>query len=184
MAVAVFLDRDGTINEDTGYIGRPEEVALIVGAAGAVKMFNNAGIKVFIITNQSGVGRGYFPSETLEAVNRRVVELLRLEGAGVDGIYCCPHRPEDACPCRKPATGLISRAVREHGVDPSGSYVVGDKATDIGLARNIGAKGILVLTGKGKEELGKLPTPPDYVAADMRDAAGWIIKRCGQGPVV
>lgn len=172
---AVFLDRDGTLNEDTGYIGNPDNVRLLPGAAEAVKKLNRAGVKVIIITNQSGVNRGYFTLEDLNAVNSRLLGLLRLEGATVDGIYYCPHRPDENCPCRKPGAGLLSRAALEHGIDVLSSYVVGDKVCDAALARNAGAKAVLVLTGMGKEEEKKLPAPPDFTAKDVLEAVMWIL---------
>jgi len=173
---AVFLDRDGTINEDTGYVSRPEELVLIEGSTRAVKALNDRGVKVIIITNQSGVARGYFEEKAVGEVNEKLIELLHLDGARVDGIYYCPHHPDDECRCRKPETGMIERAAKEHGVEIEKSYVVGDKATDMELARNAGAKGILVMTGQGAEEVDTLKTKPEYVARDLADAVSWILR--------
>jgi len=170
----VFLDRDGTINEDRGYIGNPDDIILFENAAEAVKRLNGRGIKVIVVTNQSGVGRGYFSGEALDGVNKKVLELLGLAGARVDGIYYCPHTPQDGCDCRKPGTALIARAIAEHGISARNTYVIGDKGSDIELARNISAKGILVLTGKGRDEMQKLSFHPDFVAKDIMDAVLWI----------
>ncbi len=174
---AVFLDRDGTINEDEGYISNPEDLVLLPGAAGAIGRLNREGIKVIVITNQSGVGRGYYTPQDVRAVNRRLDELLALDGARLDGVYYCPHNPDDKCGCRKPETGLIVRAAEEHSVDLESSFVVGDKASDMGLARGVNAKAVLVLTGVGLEERDKLDEPADHVAEDLPGAVGWILER-------
>lgn len=172
---AVFLDRDGTINEDTGYIGRPDEIILINGAAAAIKALNLEKIPVIVISNQSGVGRGLFTEKDVETVNLRLVELLNSHGARIDAFYYCPHHPDDNCECRKPGQGLIKKAALEHGITLENSYVVGDKTTDMGLAKGAGARKILVKTGMGRSELLKLKTPPDFVADDLSDAIAWIL---------
>lgn len=173
---AVFLDRDGTINIDTGYLGDPAQLRLIDGAAHAIKRLNEAGIKIIVISNQSGVGRGFFTNADVTKVNERLVEVLAASGARLDGIYFCPHRPDDGCRCRKPETGLVDGAAREHAIGIKEGCVVGDKASDIGLARNLGVKSILVLTGNGKEALSKTTPAPDYVAQDLADAVSWILE--------
>lgn len=178
----VFIDRDGTLNIDTGYIGTPEGFTLFEGAAVGLKRLNDAGVKTIVVTNQSGLGRGFFKEDDLKAVNDRFEELLMEEGgAKLDAIYYCPHHPDDACRCRKPATGLIERAKSEHSIDMSRAFVIGDKESDLMLAKNIGAKGVLVLTGHGeitenelKEKEGSVE--PDFVAADMIEATDWILK--------
>ncbi len=172
---AVFLDRDGTINIDHGYLHKPEELVLITGAAEAIRRLNELGIKVLIITNQSGVGRGYFKEEDVWKVNTRLEALLSLEGAHIDGIYYCIHRPDDDCSCRKPQSDLVLRAAEEHGVELSRSFVVGDKASDVLLAWRCGARGVLVMTGLGPGELVMMDRQPDHVAPDLREAVDWII---------
>lgn len=176
---AVFLDRDGTINIDVGYLSDPDELRLIGGAARAIKRLNGHGIKAVVITNQSGVARGLVTEEDLGRINSRLVEILGSHGAVLDGIYFCPHHPDEGCRCRKPAAGLVERAVRELDIDPARSYVVGDKAADVGLARGSGAKAVLVLTGEGAGELKKLADPPDYVAAGLEEAVDWILDDMG-----
>ena len=175
---AVFLDRDGTLNRDTGYIGSPDGFTLLPGAGGAVKRLKEAGLRVVVITNQSGIGRGLFDEAALNAVNARLTELLTLEGALLDGIYYCPHLPDKGCSCRKPETGLILKAVAELGLDLARSFVVGDKASDMELAKRVGASGVLVLTGAGKEEQGNISAEkgPDHVAKGLPEAASWIIE--------
>jgi len=175
MEEAVFLDRDGTINIDHGYLHKPEELVLITGAAEAIRRLNELGVKVIIITNQSGVGRGYFKEQDVRKVNTRLEALLSLEGAHIDGIYYCIHTPDDDCSCRKPNGELGVRAAGEHGVDLSRSFVVGDKASDVELAWGLGARGVLVMTGLGADELVKMARKPDHVAPDLREAVGWII---------
>ena len=178
---AVFLDRDGTINIDHGYLHKPEEVVLITGAAEAIRRLNELGVKVIIITNQSGVGRGYFREEDVRKVNIRLEALLSLEGAHIDGIYYCIHRPDEACSCRKPNGDLVVRAAGEHGVELSRSFVVGDKASDVELAWRCGARGVLVMTGLGPGELAKMARCPDHVAPDLREAVDWMIGEMEDG---
>lgn len=173
---AVYFDRDGTINTDVGYLSSPDELEIIGGAEQSIKKLNEAGVLVIVISNQSGVGRGYFTEDAVEAVNERLKSLLEAEGARLDGVYYCAHRPDEECGCRKPETGLADRAAREHGIDNSSSYVVGDKASDMGLADKIGARGVLVLTGNGAKELGKLSRRPDFVAKDITGAVEWIME--------
>lgn len=171
----VFLDRDGTINEDVGYLAEPGGLVLIPGSAAAVRRLNEAGVMVVVVSNQSGVGRGYYTDSDVEAVNRRLVLLLGEAGASVDALYWCSHHPDDGCECRKPGTGLVARAVDELQIDAAGSYVVGDKVSDLQLACNIKAKGVLVLTGKGLKEAEKLSSPAAFVARDLDEAVDWII---------
>ncbi len=172
---AVLLDRDGTINEDRGYLSDPAELVLIPGAARAVKRLNDLGVKVIVITNQSGVGRGYFTESDLESVNRRLAELLEAEGARIDGVYYCTHRPDEGCECRKPRSGMAKAAALDHDFDPAAAFVVGDKASDVELAWSFGARGVLVTTGYGSGELSVLKRPPDYTAPDIGTAVDWII---------
>jgi histidinol-phosphate phosphatase family protein len=157
---AAFLDRDGTIIEDVPYIRDPGKVALIPGAAEAIRRLNARGIVVIVLTNQSGLSRGYFTEEELDAVNSRMIALLEEKGARVDRIYYCPHLPaellppgEEPCDCRKPGTGLVERARRELEIDPGRSYFFGDRRTDVELGENAGGRPILVLTGQGTSEL-------------------------------
>lgn len=173
---AVFLDRDGTVNEEVGYLGSPDDVRLIPGAADALMKLRDAGFKIVIVSNQSGVARGYFTEKDVAAVNARLIDLLRKEGASLDAIYYCPHL--DGCECRKPKTGMVERARVELGVDPKKSYLIGDHAADMKLAHNAGATGIMVLTGHGAEERGKVADcEPAYLATGLAEAANWIIER-------
>ena len=185
---AVFLDRDGTLNEEVGYVNHIERFYLLPRVGRAIRLLNQQGWKAVVITNQSGVARGYFPESLVHQVHSKMEELLGKEGARLDGIYYCPHHPEigsppyrQKCRCRKPDTGLIEKASKELDLDPSGSYVVGDRGADMEFARRVGAKAILVLTGYGKGEWeyfgGQWKVKPDYVAEDLLEAVQWILQR-------
>jgi heptosyltransferase-2 len=176
-AIAVFLDRDGTINEDVGYLNSPDGLKLIPGAAQAIRHINEHHLKAVILTNQSGVARGYYSEEKLKEIHLRLEQLLTQEGARLDGIYYCVHHPDEGCDCRKPSLGMLGAASRDLSINLSHSYVVGDKLTDIQLARNAGAKGILVLTGHGQDQVAQLnSSQPAFVARDLSEAVQWIIK--------
>ncbi|MCX8044086.1 MAG: HAD family hydrolase [Desulfobacterota bacterium] len=189
MRCAVFLDRDGTLNIEKGYIRNVADVELIPGAARAVRALNDAGILCIITSNQTGAARGYYPISHIHALNHRVVELLMQEaGARIDAVYFCPHYeggivPELSCSCvcRKPAPGMIHQAIRDFpDIDLKKSFVVGDKATDIAFARNAGCKGILVTTGYGQDVLSgryqTLDVAPDAVCSDITAASTYILR--------
>lgn len=153
---AIFLDRDGTINEDIGYVSSPAELTLYPWAARAIRLINEAGWKAIVITNQSGVARGLYTEEILGDIHNKMIEEMKREGARVDAVYYCPHHPEIgdhryrlACDCRKPQAGLLYRAASDHNIDLAGSFVIGDKSSDIQMAERAGARSALVLTGYG-----------------------------------
>ncbi len=177
--VAVFLDRDGTINEEMGYINHLSRLVLLPKAAAGIARLNRAGLKVLVVTNQSGVARGYFPPELVEGVHARLRELLAADGARLDGIYTCLHGPAEGCACRKPRPGLLLAAAAEHGLDLRRCYLVGDRYNDLLTAAAVGAKGILVLTGYGRGELELFGATweirPWAVAADLDEAARFIL---------
>jgi histidinol-phosphate phosphatase family protein len=141
---AVFLDRDGTVIADREYLASPEGVALLPGAGEAVARLNRAGLPVVLVTNQSGIGRGYFSAADYHAVHGRLVEALAAEGARLDAVYHCPHAPEEACDCRKPGPGMFERAARELGLDLAASFYVGDRLRDVEAGLALGGTGILV----------------------------------------
>jgi D-glycero-D-manno-heptose 1,7-bisphosphate phosphatase len=183
---AVFLDRDGTINEQMGYINHVSRFVLLPRVARAIKMLNNNGYKSVVVSNQSGVARGYFPLELVHEVNHVMEDLLWKEGAKLDGTYFCPHHPQGlipeyaiACDCRKPGNGLITLAKRDFDIDMNKSFVVGDRCQDLEMAARSGLQGVLVLTGYGKGErdylLPKKHVKPTYVAEDLLDGVRWII---------
>ena len=175
---AVLLDRDGTINEEVEYLSGPEELKLFPGTARAIRLLNENGFLMIVISNQSGIGRGYFTEKNLEKVHRKLQDKLAEEGAFVDAIYYCPHRPDEACDCRKPQPGLIMRAAGAFKLDLRSSYTVGDKLSDIEMGRRAGCRTILVLTGYGKETRQRLKSvKPDFVASDLFSAVNWILQR-------
>lgn len=151
---AVFLDRDGTIIRDLNYIGNPEQVELLPGAAAAIARLNAAGLPVIVVTNQSGIARGLFTEADYEAVRRRLDELLAETGARVDATYLCPHHPAfgEPCECRKPRTLLFRRAAERDNVDPARSWYVGDRLRDVIPARDLGGRGILVPAHETQQE--------------------------------
>jgi D-glycero-D-manno-heptose 1,7-bisphosphate phosphatase len=175
---AVFLDRDGTINEEVNYLSKIEQVKIFENSAKAIKILNENDFKVIIITNQSGVARGYFSKEMLEDINEHLKSELAKEGAEIDAIYYCPHHPDDGCRCRKPRPGMIESAKRKFDLNLSSSVIVGDTLNDLETGYNVGCKTVLVLTGYGKRELNNQDNwnvQPDFIAQDLLDAAMWII---------
>jgi D,D-heptose 1,7-bisphosphate phosphatase len=162
-AEAVFLDRDGTINEEVGYLDSLEKLRMIPEAFEAIRLINQSGMKTVVISNQSGVARGYFDEAFVETVHERIQALLKERGTRIDRFYYCPHHPTEgmgayrmACACRKPEAGLLLRASQEMGIELARSYMVGDMSKDIEAAAKAGAKGILVQTGHGMGHLGSM----------------------------
>lgn len=182
--IAVFMDRDGTISEEVGYINHPDRFRLLKRTAKAIKLLNRHNILAIVVTNQAGVGRGYFKEEMVGVVHKKMEKLLNDKRAHLDAIYYCPHHPKDNCECRKPKPGMMLAAKKKFGLDLSRCYVIGDKYSDVEYAHQVGAKGILVLTGYGKGaweyEKDSWTKKPDYIAVDLYDAAEWIIKQQGK----
>lgn len=189
--LAVFIDRDGTLNEDIGYVSTPDELVLYPWAAEAVRRINDSGLLAIVITNQSGIARGIYTERTLDAIHSRMIHDLAREGARIDAVYYCPHHPDFgdpryrlACDCRKPRTGLLEKASREHRIDMAGSYVIGDKASDIKLAENAGARAALVFTGYGRETFAhpdRWPCAPEITAENLLDAVKRILRILDSG---
>jgi D-glycero-D-manno-heptose 1,7-bisphosphate phosphatase len=174
---AVFVDRDGVLNYNrSDHIKTPGEYVPIPGAAEAVARLKEAGWTVIVVSNQSGLGRGLFDQQALDAVMAKMCAVLEAAGGGVDGIYYCPHAPGAGCVCRKPQPGLLLRAAREQGLDLQRSYLVGDKAGDIECGRAVRARTIRVETGLPEERPDLAAARPDYVATDLRDAVAWILQ--------
>lgn len=172
----VLLDRDGTINVGHHYLSHVEQVELLPDAAAGLRAMRDLGFGLAVITNQSAIGRGYFDEARLGEINRRLSALLAAEGVQLDGIYYCPHAPEDDCACRKPRTALAERAAAEHGFDPRAGFVIGDNVCDIGLGARLGATTILVRTGHGARYPGpdEEPIRPDYTVDNLAGAARLI----------
>jgi D-glycero-D-manno-heptose 1,7-bisphosphate phosphatase len=188
MKPAVFLDRDGTLNEQMGYINHVARFILLPRAAEAIRILKRSGYLVIVVSNQSGVARGYFPIQLVEEVHRHMQAQLAKQGAAVDGVFFCPHHPHGSvaeyrvdCECRKPKTGLIAKACEHFDIDMSRSYVVGDRYTDLEMAFRSELQGVLVRTGYGRGEIEYVlpgrPRRPRHVARDLLDAARWIIKK-------
>jgi D-glycero-D-manno-heptose 1,7-bisphosphate phosphatase len=170
----VLLDRDGTLIAERNYLARVEEVELLPGTAQGLRLLRQAGLGLAVLTNQSGLGRGYFDWAALNAVHAHLTQLLAGQGVSLDGIYVCPHSPDEECDCRKPQLGLVQRAAAELHFDPAESFVIGDKPCDIELGRQIGAVTFLVRTGYGADWERK-GLQADYIVDDVLAAASIIL---------
>ena len=178
---AVFLDRDGTIVYDRPghYLTRLADLKLYRDTKPALRTLRDSGFLLIVVTNQSGIARGYLTRGMAEKINSRLKKILFRAGAPLDGIYYCPHAPKEKCNCRKPAPGLILKAARMHAIDLRRSFVMGDKLSDIRLGRRMGIKTVLLLTGHGKSQLAryKKNLKPDYTARGILQGARWIVKQ-------
>jgi histidinol-phosphate phosphatase family protein len=168
---AVFLDRDGTVIAERHYLHDPAGVELLPGAAEGMRHMQALGLRLVLVTNQSGVGRGYYGRDAVERVHGRLLELLEHEGVDLDAIYLCPHAPDEACSCRKPMPGLIQRAVADLGVDPARSFVIGDKACDVDLGLVVNATTFLVTTGLGAGHVAECGSRANHVVGSLAEAA-------------
>ena len=166
----VILDRDGTIVVDRDYLDDPAQLQFLPGALEGLRLMRAHGHRLVVVTNQSGIGRGRFTLARLEEIHTRLRQLLRAGGADIDGIYYCPHRPEDACECRKPKPQLVLRAAAELGFEPAATVVIGDKDSDIELGKNLGATTILVADTGGASDR----VAPDHVVRDLLEAARFL----------
>jgi D-glycero-D-manno-heptose 1,7-bisphosphate phosphatase len=189
MKPAVFLDRDGTMIHDAGYLARLEDLRWYSWTIDAVRLLNRAGFAVCVTTNQGGIALGYYAESFMHEIHAVMTARLEAGGARVDGWFFCPHHPDGVvpelrvtCDCRKPKRGMVDQAVQRLGIDPTRSFVVGDKLSDVELARAVGAKGILVRTGHGEETLrdhhGTIPGAA-HVAADLMEATAWLLVESG-----
>ena len=185
---AVFIDRDGTINEQMGYVNHISRFVLLPGTAEGIRLLNRHQYLAIIVSNQSGVARGYFPMELIDRVHAHMKDLLAKEGANIDGIFFCPHYPRGIvpeysveCDCRKPRTGLVQKACEEFDIDMKNSYVIGDRCSDIELAERSNLQGIMVKTGYGLGDieyvLPQKPFKPMHIARDFLHAVRWIIEQ-------
>ena len=173
----VLLDRDGTLNVERHYLSDPDQLELYPGVGEALARLQALDYGLVVVTNQSGVARGYFDLETLSRIHDRLRQLLGAFGVTIDGIYLCPHGPDEDCRCRKPLPGMVEQAMAELGFDPKRAIMVGDKAVDVELAHGVGAVGILVRTGHGVKNEDKCT--PELVADDLPAAAAWIERSFG-----
>lgn len=184
----MFIDRDGTLTEEVGYVNHPRRIRLLPRSAEAIRRLNAAGIPAILATNQAGIARGYFSETMLKTVTAEMLRQLEDAGARLDGVYVCTHHPSAGeppyrsdCDCRKPKAGLLRRAAEELGLDLTASTMIGDKASDLDAGRAVGARGILVLTGYGlgdwEYQRDAFTVKPDFVADDLLDAVDWVLTR-------
>lgn len=186
---AVFLDRDGTMIEDVGYLSRPGDVRWFPYTVEAIRLLNRAGFLVCVTTNQSGIARGYYTEADLRLVHDEMTAHLTAGGAAIDAWLHCPHHPNAdvesyraSCPCRKPAPGMIRNACERFDIDLAKSFGVGDKLADLGAAAGAGARGVLVRTGYGEDVVRRHGTTvpgASYVAADLMAAVSWLLVESG-----
>ena len=173
MTAAVFIDRDGVIVEDPGYVHKFEDFKIIKNAIEGLKLLKD--YKLIIVTNQSGIGRGIYTTNDFLKFNNHLIKELEKNKIKIAKTYCCPHKPEDNCECRKPRIKFLNDAEKEFKVDLKKSFVIGDRKSDFELGRNAGCKTIHVMTGNGIHA--RDDVKPDYFAEDLFDAAKWIIKQ-------
>jgi D-glycero-D-manno-heptose 1,7-bisphosphate phosphatase len=182
---AVFLDRDGTIIEEIGYLDRVERLSLYPWSIDAIRILNRSGFRVVLVTNQSGIARGFFTEAIVDEVHRYMAAQLAEGGAYLDAYYYCPHHPDGhvagyacRCDCRKPGRALVDRAAAEFGIDPAQSIVIGDRWLDVALGRAVGGRGILVRTGYGAAEEGRPLSglSADAITDNLAGAVGWVLR--------
>ncbi|MDQ3815171.1 MAG: HAD family hydrolase [Armatimonadota bacterium] len=178
---AVFLDRDGTLTHDAGYTYRVDDLRLLDHVVEGLRLMSTLGLRLIVTTNQSGIARGYFTVEEMHAFNQRLIEVLREHGIALDAVYYCPYHPAASVaefrldsPQRKPQPGMILQAAREHHIDLSRSYTIGDKKSDILSGKAAGCTTILVLTGMAGADEAESEVEPDYIARDLLEAAQMI----------
>lgn len=176
---AVFLDRDGTIAKDVNYCCRLEDFEILPTAPEAIRLLNESSIEVVVITNQSGIARGYFTEEVLSQIHETMRAELASKGAHVAAVLYCPHHPDERCACRKPGTALFYQAMRDLGVDFSLSYVVGDRDIDILAGKELGCRTVLVTTGPDPSAAALGYVKPDYIADTLYQAAEWVTRDRG-----
>jgi histidinol-phosphate phosphatase family protein len=172
---AVFLDRDGTIARDVPYCSRAEDFGILPRVPEAIRLLNQAGYKVVVITNQSGIARGYFSEATLSLIHRKMITTLEQDGAHIDAVYVCPHHPDEGCECRKPSPTLVTRAAADIGISLSGSYMIGDDPKDVRAGRAAGCRTIL-LTPDPTQRGGDLQGVCDHAAPDLFEATRWLLE--------
>ena len=170
----VLIDRDGTLNVEKEYLSDPDQLELIPGVGPALRRLQESGFGICVVTNQSGIARGYFDLDRLGQIHDRLKTILTAEGVTLDGIYICPHGPKDECTCRKPLPGMIQAAMAEHGFDPTLATVIGDKEADIGMGKAMGATTFLVRTGYGRDY--EAHTAANHVVDDLPAAVEIICR--------
>lgn len=184
MNSTVFVDRDGVIIEDGEYVHRVEDLKLVPGAVEGLRDLSAAGFQIIIVTNQAGIARGFYTEEEYHVFSNQLLAMLEKGGVRIRAVYFCPHHPTEGiggykvdCLCRKPRTGMFQRAAMEQPIEASSSWMIGDKTSDIQAGNDFGLKTILVRTGYGGKD-GQCASEPDYVAADLLEAARLILTGC------
>lgn len=174
----IFIDRDGTINANVGYIDNITRFKIYPGVGEGIKLLKDHGFKIIVVTNQSGIARGFFSEKTLEEIHKKMKNELSKKYAKIDAIYYCPHHPNEQCDCRKPKTGLLQKAIKDFDIDVTQSYIIGDRMLDIEAGSKIGCKTILVPEDNEKvhEEMEKSKIKPDHICDNFYSAAIWISK--------
>ena len=178
----VFLDRDGVINYNRAdYIRTVEDWIPIPGSIEAISLLSDSNFPVFVVSNQSAIARGYTTKETVDRINNRLIQAVDQHGGNIRRIYYCPHHPDENCNCRKPEVGMLKQAVRDYGIELNGGFLVGDASSDMQLARNGDLFAVMVLTGRGEEELKQMrisdEPEPDHIAENLLEAVKWILKQ-------
>ena len=175
---AVFLDRDGTLNEDRGYVTSPEQLVLFSGVPEALARLNQLGVQVILVTNQSAIGRGFMTTHDLQHIHQKLVDLIGADEGRIDEVYVCPHRPDEGCACRKPQVGMIKQAAERFSLDLSQCFFVGDKCSDLEAAHKAGVTGVLVMSSVYSEAAVKARDngefPIAYLAQTFVHAVDWI----------
>ena len=179
----MFLDRDGTVAKDVPYCRCVDDFVLLPGAPQAIRLLNESGFKVIVITNQSGIGRGYFTEETLSHIHRKMIEELGKHGARVDAIYYCPHHPDENCACRKPKPALLLKAAQEMDIALGHSYMIGDDLKDVEAGRSAGCRTIWLTPHSSLGQALPQHQSPDHTAESLYEATTWLIQDARSGPV-
>jgi len=176
---AVFIDRDGTININYGYINNPNDFKMYPSVAKGIKLLQENGFKIIIITNQSGIARGHFSEKTLEEIHKKMKKDLSKEDAMVDAIYYCPHHPDEKCNCRKPNPGMLEKAIKDFDIDIEKSFIIGDRMLDVEVGKKVGCKTVLIPEDKElvEKEMQESDEEPDYISNDFYNGTIWISKK-------
>jgi len=175
---AVFIDRDGTINVNSGYINNPNDFKMYPNVTKGIKLLQENGFKIIIITNQSGIARRYFSEKSLEEIHEKMKKELSKEDAEVDAIYYCPHHPDEKCNCRKPKPGMLEKAIEDFDIDVKNSFIIGDRMIDVEAGKTVGCKTVLVPEDKElvKKEMAESDIYPDYICDDFYSGVERIIE--------
>ena len=174
MSFFAFLDRDGTLIEEKNYLSDPDNVVVISGSAEAIRRLHSVGAKVVVISNQAGIGRGYFGEDVVHAIHQRIQDVLQKDGCHIDAFYFCPHHPDEGCDCRKPRIGLFRRAAADYKMPLTGA-MIGDNASDIKAGLAAGLTTILVRTGYGEKIASSNQVAAHHTAANLSDAVDWYL---------